>query len=139
MTDNLSPQMRDKILDGIFKLNKYAESGDYRQMVRNFLNSLTVKDEPCNQVEDKSCYNQDGKRCLTCEFTSLCLCTRFDRPALTVEDEGKKEHPRIQISQNESIPCICKECQTSRENRCPKCKRLLRWDGKHICNPLPED
>jgi len=34
----------------------------------------------CNQVKDKECYNQDGEKCKVCEYQSLCLCTRPDRP-----------------------------------------------------------
>ena len=44
------------------------------------LNANTEESVLCNQVPEKECYNKDGSRCKTCEYQSLCLCTRIDRP-----------------------------------------------------------
>jgi len=44
--------------------------------------------EMCNQVTDKECYNQDGSRCQGCEYQSLCLCTKTDRPFVSKLDKA---------------------------------------------------
>ena len=125
MNPKLTIEQRDEIL-------KYL--GAHKRIVRDgglvvawaglvdFLVANTEESIMCNQFPEKECYNKDGNRCKTCEYQSLCLCTRIDRPH--IEEQPKQESKK------------CPECGGAGEvdsgeipkdgtyfmEICPKCK-----------------